>query len=101
LCLVVVNNDGGGIFSTLEQAAFTGPFERVFGTPHGTDVGLLAAAAGIPHARLERAVGLPGALTGTGLRIVEIRTERGAGADLRARLHRLATAAADAAGDRA
>ena len=101
LCLVVVNNDGGGIFSTLEQAAFTGPFERVFGTPHGTDVGLLAAAAGIPHARLERAAGLPGALTGTGLRIVEIRTERGAGADLRARLHRLATAAADAAGDRA
>jgi 2-succinyl-5-enolpyruvyl-6-hydroxy-3-cyclohexene-1-carboxylate synthase len=101
LCLVVVNNDGGGIFSTLEQAALTGPFERVFGTPHGTDVGLLAAAAGIPHARLERAAGLPGALTGTGLRIVEIRTERGAGADLRARLHHLATAAADAAGDRA
>ncbi|HEX3920970.1 MAG TPA: 2-succinyl-5-enolpyruvyl-6-hydroxy-3-cyclohexene-1-carboxylic-acid synthase [Streptosporangiaceae bacterium] len=94
LCLVVVNNDGGGIFSTLEQAAFPGPFERVFGTPHGTDIGLLARAAGIPHAILDRAAGLPDALRGTGLRIIEMRTERGAGADLRARLRRVATAAA-------
>jgi len=97
LCLVVVNNDGGGIFSTLEQAAFPGPFERVFGTPHGTDIGLLARAAGIPHAILDRAAGLPGALRGTGLRIIEVRTERGAGADLRALLRRVATVAAEAA----
>ncbi len=47
LCLVVVNNDGGGIFSTLEQAAFAGPFERVFGTPHGADI---AAWPGRPAA---------------------------------------------------
>ena len=39
LAIVVVNNDGGGIFSTLEQAAFPGPFERVFGTPHGARLG--------------------------------------------------------------
>jgi 2-succinyl-5-enolpyruvyl-6-hydroxy-3-cyclohexene-1-carboxylate synthase len=97
LCLVVVNNDGGGIFSTLEPAAFPGPFERVFGTPHGTDIGLLAGAAGIPHARLERAAGLPDALRGAGLRIVEVRTDRSAGADLRARLRRAAASAADAA----
>src|SRR6185437_16311885 len=47
LCLVVVNNDGGGIFSDLEQAAFTGPFERLFGTPHGTGLDHLAAAFGL------------------------------------------------------
>ncbi len=47
LCLVVVNNDGGGIFSDLEQASFPGSFERVFGTPHRADISYLARAAGI------------------------------------------------------
>ena len=54
LCLVVVNNDGGGIFSTLEQAAFPGTFERIFGTPHGTGLHHLAAAFGLPYQRLEQ-----------------------------------------------
>jgi 2-succinyl-5-enolpyruvyl-6-hydroxy-3-cyclohexene-1-carboxylate synthase len=84
LCLIVANNDGGGIFSTLEQADFPGPFERVFGTPHGTDFGRLAAAAGLPFTLLEHAAGLPDALTGTGLRIVEVRTDRAEGTSLRA-----------------
>jgi 2-succinyl-5-enolpyruvyl-6-hydroxy-3-cyclohexene-1-carboxylate synthase len=97
LCLVVVNNDGGGIFSTLEQAAFPGPFERVFGTPHGTDIGLLARAAGIPHAGLDRASGLPEALRGEGLRLIEVRTDRAAGAQLRARLRGACVSAAEAA----
>ncbi len=94
LCLVVVNNDGGGIFSDLEQAAFPVPFERVFGTPHGADVGGLAAAAGLAYVRLERADDLPAALAGGGLRVVEVRTERAAGAGLRAALREAGTAAA-------
>jgi 2-succinyl-5-enolpyruvyl-6-hydroxy-3-cyclohexene-1-carboxylate synthase len=94
LCLVVVNNDGGGIFSDLEQAAFPVPFERVFGTPHGADVGSLAAAARLAYVRLERADDLPAALAGGGLRVVEVRTERAAGAGLRAALRRAGTAAA-------
>jgi len=95
LCLVVVNNDGGGIFSTLEQAAFagpSGPFERVFGTPHGAGLGQLAAAAGLPYTRLEKSGDLTAALAGSGLRIVEARTGRDAGAALRARLQQACAA---------
>jgi 2-succinyl-5-enolpyruvyl-6-hydroxy-3-cyclohexene-1-carboxylate synthase len=84
LCLVVVNNDGGGIFSALEPAAFPGPFERVFGTPHGTDFAALAAAAGLPYTRLTRLADIPAVLAGSGLRIAELRAERAEGTALRA-----------------
>ena len=93
LCIVVVNNDGGGIFSSLEQAAIPGPFERLFGTPHDADLGSLAAAARLPHSVLDRPADLPALLAGGGLRIVEVRTQRSAGAALRARLQAAAAAA--------
>ena len=93
LCLVVVNNDGGGIFSTLEQAAFPGSFERLFGTPHGASLHHLAAAFGLPYQRLEQPGDLTKALQGTGLRIVEAQTSRSAGAELRARLRAAAAEA--------
>jgi 2-succinyl-5-enolpyruvyl-6-hydroxy-3-cyclohexene-1-carboxylate synthase len=93
LCLVVVNNDGGGIFSALEQAAFADSFERLFGTPHGADLQHLAAAFGLPAQRLEQPGDLTKALQGTGLRIVEAQTSRSAGAGLRARLRAAAAAA--------
>ena len=46
LTYVVVDNDGSGIFSMLEQGApdFAADFERVFGTPHGADVAALLSA---------------------------------------------------------
>jgi 2-succinyl-5-enolpyruvyl-6-hydroxy-3-cyclohexene-1-carboxylate synthase len=90
----VVNNDGGGIFSDLEQAAFAGPFERVFGTPHGADIASLAAAAGIPYTRLDAPAELPAVLDGQGLRIVEAQTDRVAAASLRAALRTACAAAA-------
>jgi 2-succinyl-5-enolpyruvyl-6-hydroxy-3-cyclohexene-1-carboxylate synthase len=106
LCLVVVNNDGGGIFSQLEQAAIPGSFERVFGTPHGTGIGALAAAAGVPFRRIERAADLADLAAGrawagdgsgwtagrAGIRLAELRTERPGQAALRARLARAAAA---------
>ena len=93
LCLVVVNNDGGGIFSTLEQAAFSDSFERIFGTPHGAGLQHLAAAFGLPYQRLEHPGDLSKALQGTGLRIVEAQTGRAAGAALRTRLREVAAEA--------
>jgi 2-succinyl-5-enolpyruvyl-6-hydroxy-3-cyclohexene-1-carboxylate synthase len=99
LCVVVVNNDGGGIFSELEQAAIPGPFERVFGTPHGADLGQLSRAAGLPYTRLEHPADLSRQLAGSGLRIIEVRTDRRAGAALRAWLREAAAAAAGTALD--
>ena len=49
LTIVVVDNDGGGIFSFLPQRASlpVDRFEQLFGTPHGTDVVALARAHGL------------------------------------------------------
>ena len=96
LVLVVANNDGGGIFSALEQAAVPAPFERVFGTPHGARLTGLAAAAGIGHTLVVRAADLPAALKGDGIRVVEVAADRAAGTALRRRLAEAAAAAVTA-----
>ena len=46
LRIVVLDNDGGGIFSFLPQAAALEPerFEQLFGTPHGVDLDALVRA---------------------------------------------------------
>ena len=46
LRIIAINNDGGGIFSTLPQAGVAG-FETVFGTPHGLDLEKVASGLGI------------------------------------------------------
>src|SRR4029077_7968656 len=48
--LVVVNNDGGGIFSFL-PAARHDSFETYFGTPHGLDFAAVASMYGVPYSR--------------------------------------------------
>jgi 2-succinyl-5-enolpyruvyl-6-hydroxy-3-cyclohexene-1-carboxylate synthase len=97
LTLVVVNNDGGGIFSLLPQAAAddTATFERLFGTPHGVDLGEVAAAYGVGHRLAETADDLAAAVTArpSGIHIVEVRTERSANAELHRRLREAAAAA--------
>ena len=80
LTIVVVNNDGGAIFSLLEQGseAFAGAYERVFGTPHGVDFAALCGATSTPHTRVSTATELVSAVLDPrgGLQVVEIRTGR-------------------------
>jgi 2-succinyl-5-enolpyruvyl-6-hydroxy-3-cyclohexene-1-carboxylate synthase len=80
LQLVVANDDGGSIFSTLEpgEPARADVFERVFGTPHGADLAALCAGYGVRHTRVSDVDGLLPALAapGPGLSVVEVRVDR-------------------------
>ena len=82
LTIVVIDNDGGGIFSFLPQADELTPaaFERLFGTPHGTDVAKVASAFGLPveavHSRAGLQAALAGAISRRGPRVVVVRTDR-------------------------
>lgn len=48
LTIIVIDNDGGGIFSTLPQRGVAG-FEKIFGTPHGHDLARVVGGFGISH----------------------------------------------------
>ncbi len=78
LTLVVVDNDGGGIFSFLPQARDLSSerFEQLFGTPHGVDLSGLAAAHGLVGRTVANRSDLADAIDGTGPRIVLVRTDR-------------------------
>ena len=54
LTIVVVNNDGGGIFGGLEpgRPEHARAFERVFGTPTGADLAALCGASCTPYTRV-------------------------------------------------
>lgn len=80
LQIVVANDDGGSIFATLEHGApeHAAVFERVFGTPHGADLGALCAGYNVRHqvvrdpSELDVALAVPG----PGLSVVEVRVDR-------------------------
>ncbi len=80
LTIVVVNDDGGSIFATLEQGdpRYAGSFEKVFGTPHGADIGGLCAALRVPHWRVESRAELAHALASPngGIEVVEAAVRR-------------------------
>jgi 2-succinyl-5-enolpyruvyl-6-hydroxy-3-cyclohexene-1-carboxylate synthase len=50
--ILLINNDGGGIFELLPIARQDPPFTELFATPHGLDLAPLAAAGGLPHRRV-------------------------------------------------
>ncbi|MFC7362852.1 2-succinyl-5-enolpyruvyl-6-hydroxy-3-cyclohexene-1-carboxylic-acid synthase [Nocardioides astragali] len=93
LTIVVVNDDGGSIFATLEQGApeYADRFDTLFGTPHGVDVASLCAAVRVPHLQvtslpeLEQALASPNG----GLEVVEARVRRDNRAELDKRIRAL------------
>jgi 2-succinyl-5-enolpyruvyl-6-hydroxy-3-cyclohexene-1-carboxylate synthase len=91
LRIVVVNDNGGGIFSTLEQgdSSHADYFDRVFGTPHNTNLAALCAATHTPHVLVETPDALRTALhrTVAGIDVIEARVDRTTHRDLHADLH--------------
>lgn len=67
LTIVVSDNDGSGIFGQLEQGApeYAEHYERVFGTPHGKDLWVIAESFGIPAQRVTTTDELQRALLNT------------------------------------
>jgi len=80
LTIVLINNDGGGIFSFLPQAAYPEHFEQLFGTPTGLDFRLAVQMYGGQYQKVEtweqfRKFVSRGLHTG-GLHVIEVQTER-------------------------
>lgn len=99
LDVVVVDNDGGGIFNFLPQAASQPPerFERLWGVPHGSDLAAIARAYGasaeeVPDLRALTSA-WSGAGAGKGLRILVARTDRAANVTVHRRLQAAVQAA--------
>jgi 2-succinyl-5-enolpyruvyl-6-hydroxy-3-cyclohexene-1-carboxylate synthase len=92
--IVVIDNDGGGIFHFLPQegALNSAEFEAMLGTPRGVDTAKAAALFDLPHRGLTDLAQLPDALAaGTGL--IEIKTDRRTNLDLHRRIARSVAAA--------
>ena len=79
LTIVLINNDGGGIFGHLPVAQFEPPFEEFFATPQQADFRKLAAAYGCRHVTVQdwrHFAQLLVKLPARGVRVLELRTDR-------------------------
>ena len=101
MVVVVVDNDGGGIFHFLPQRDELPPeqFETLFGTPHGVDIAATAEALGLPVDRVNTRAGLQaaiaGALTRGGTRVVVVRSDREANVAVHSAISEAVVAAVD------
>ncbi|MFQ1001844.1 2-succinyl-5-enolpyruvyl-6-hydroxy-3-cyclohexene-1-carboxylic-acid synthase [Modestobacter sp. SSW1-42] len=95
LTVVVPDNDGGGIFGTLEpgQPQHATHYRRVFGTPHGRDLVAVARALGWAATAVSDPAQLVAALGAGGPRVVVVRTDAAAEAALSTRLREAAVEA--------
>jgi len=97
LTIVLINNDGGGIFNFLPVSSQGAVFEQHIATPAGLDFRHAAALYGLRHDLAtsfeEFAGALMGALSGSASTIIEVRTERVANRQLHADVEAAALAA--------
>jgi len=79
LTIVLINNNGGGIFEMLPISQFEPPFEELFATPQDIDFALLCQTYGVKHQLItswEELCSKLNPLPNTGIRVLEIRTDR-------------------------
>ncbi|UZD46513.1 2-succinyl-5-enolpyruvyl-6-hydroxy-3-cyclohexene-1-carboxylic-acid synthase [Peribacillus frigoritolerans] len=80
ITILLVNNDGGGIFSFLPQANEREHFETLFGTPHGLDFSHTAQLYGGKYNKVQNWDEFDKVFTESfeiqGLKIIEVPTER-------------------------
>ncbi|MEH6942671.1 2-succinyl-5-enolpyruvyl-6-hydroxy-3-cyclohexene-1-carboxylic-acid synthase [Bacillus sp. JJ722] len=80
MTIIVVNNDGGGIFSFLPQSSEKEYFEELFGTPHGLDFSHAVQMYGGKFTRVESWSHFEEALVDSfqkeGLKVLEVKTNR-------------------------
>jgi 2-succinyl-5-enolpyruvyl-6-hydroxy-3-cyclohexene-1-carboxylate synthase len=97
LTVVVTNDDGGGIFTLLEpgEPGRAEEFERLFGTPTGSDLAALSAAHHVRHQRIATRDQLVAELAQkpSGLSVLEVLVDRDGHRDLHTRLRERAAAA--------
>jgi 2-succinyl-5-enolpyruvyl-6-hydroxy-3-cyclohexene-1-carboxylate synthase len=95
LTLVVLDNDGGGIFAQLEpgEERYARDYRRVFGTPHARDLVAVAEALGWPAGAASSSDELAAAVHAGGPRVVVVRGDQRAEADLARELRETAARA--------
>ncbi|MGB9183113.1 MAG: thiamine pyrophosphate-dependent enzyme, partial [Solirubrobacteraceae bacterium] len=97
LTIVLLNNDGGGIFSFLPVASQADAFEDHVATPHGLDFSHAADLYGCEFVSVEDETALHVAvnesLGAPGTTIIEVRTDREGNLELHRRLAATALAA--------
>ena len=88
--IVVLNNDGGGIFRRLPIAEHEPPFTEMFRTPHGLNFAPAAAMYGLTYQALDDPRQLPGTLRAAISRhsahLIEVQTDAEAHHEARQRL---------------
>jgi len=97
--VVVTDNDGGAIFSYLPQVSTVeaSRFEKLFGTPHGSNLSALASAFGLRVNEVSNVQELRVAISAPGPSVTVVRTDRGANHALHGKLNAAITEAVDAA----